>query len=175
MKSFSELKKEINTLTGSLLLIGNFDDKKFPLTKGNNLSDIYYLNSNNFTDSTVDVSLKDIASNIHLKELHKYFKDGVDNIYCNYDEIKDYIPSFFRESLRITKKNIYIVFNNKKNYSKIEKKYKRYNINCTLYSFNECNIAIIEANDIMVNPIKEFYYYLLDKVESIYNYISENV
>ena len=175
MKSFKDLKKEINNLTGDILLIGDLDLTNFPLTNKNKFADIYYLNENDNTFEDEDIETKNIASNIQLKELHKYFKDGIDNIYCNYNEIKSYMPSFFRESLRITKKKIYLILKNKNDFKKIEKKYKRYNLECNLYSFDECNLVIIESNDIIVNPLKEFYYYTLDNIEKAYNYISDNL
>ncbi len=175
MESFSDLKKEVNSLEGGILLIGDLDSKNFPLSNKNKLTDVYYLNGNDDDLDDEEIDAKDIASNIHLKELHKYFKDGIDNIYCNYLEVKSYVPSFFRESLRITKKNIYIVLKNKTDFKKLAKKYRRYKINCNLYSFKECNIMVVEANDIIVNPFKETYYYIIDNLERIYDYISDQV
>ena len=175
MNNFNDLKKEIKSLDGSLLLIGEFDNRNFPLDNSRNIQEIFYLNGNAEGASDSEISTKNIASNMHLRELHKYFKDGVDNIYCNFDEINKHIPSFIRESLRITKKNIYIIFSNKNSYKKIEKKYKRYKINCNLYSFDNINIAVIEANDIIVPFFKESYYYIIDRIEATYNDISENI
>ena len=175
MKNLSDLKKELKTLDGSLLLIGSLDKKNFPLKELGNISEIFYLNCNDDELKNSNIPTQDIASNMHLRELHKYFKDGVDNIYCNFDEIKDHIPSFIRESLRVTKKKIYIVFKNKNNYKKIEKKYKRYNLDCNLYNLDKLNIAIIEANDVIIPLFKGIYYYIGDRVENIYNKISDNI
>ena len=171
-----EFKDEINNLTGILLLIGDLNSKNFPFSnKKSKLTDVFYLNGNVDDDFDDDFDTKNIASDISLKELHNYFKDGVDNIYCNFEEVKNHFPSFFRESLRITKKNIYLVLKNKKDFKKIEKKYKRYNINCRLYDFKKCNVMVIEANDIIVSPFKSAYHYIIDNIEKLYNYISDNV
>lgn len=175
MESLADLEKELNCLSGSLLLIGELDDKNFPITNNKKIKSVFYLDSNTDCFKEDDVETSDIALNMHLRDLHKYFKDGVDNIYCNFDEIENHIPAFVRESLRITKKNIYLVFNNKKDYKKIEKKYKRYNLNCNLYSFDKCNIAIVEANDIIIHSFKELRYYIVDNIERIYDYISDNI
>ncbi len=175
METFSDLKKEVNNLSGGILLIGDLNSKNFPISNKNKLTDIYYLNGDDDDLDDEEIDTKDIASNIHLRELHKYFKEGIDNIYCNYLEVKSYFPSFFRESLRITKKNIYLVLKNKNDYKRLAKKYGRYNITCNLYSFKKCNIMVIEANDIIVNPFKEIYYYIIDSIEKAYNYISDQI
>ncbi len=103
-----EIKKELEDLNGSLLMIGALDGKIVDiLDKNSNIAPTFYLNCNN-KGSKAEVTTIDVANNIGLEELHKYFKDGVDYITCEYNAIKDYIPSFIRESLRITRKNIYI-------------------------------------------------------------------
>ena len=165
--------KEIENLSGSLLIIGKINFKVLP--EPTNIMEVFYLNSDTYINSNDETNCKNIASDIHLREIHKYFKDGIDNIYCNYEEIKDHFPSFFRESLRITKSNIYLVFKNKTDYKKIEKKYKRYNIECEYVSTDEYNVLIVKANDIMVSPFKETYYYIIDSLEKTYNYVIENV
>ncbi len=110
MKNFKELKNEIESLEGSILIIGAFKEEIFDLLENNSkIPDVYYLNdssNHNYFEEYED-GLKGVANNIQVKEIHKYFKDGVDNIFCNFDEIKDHVPSFIRESLRVTKKNIY--------------------------------------------------------------------
>ena len=178
MKNFKDLKNEIKSLEGSLLIIGIFSDKIFNLLENNSkVPDVYYLNSNdtNKSSRTDESNLKGVANNIHIKEIHKYFKDGIDNIFCNFDEIKEHVPSFIRESLRVTKKNIYINFSSEKDYKMIEKKYSRYGIKCELSSFEDYHIAKIEANDIIVHFPKETYYYIIDNCEKLYNYMSENI
>jgi len=177
MSNFKDLVKELQTLEGELLLIGNIEDKILELIdKNKKVTETYYLNHNSSDENKTDSSsLSDVANNIYIKELHKYFKDGVDNIYCDYSEIKAYIPSFIRESLRITKKNIYITFLKEENYNFIEKKYQRYGLNCNLYSYDECNVLVIEANDIIVHSPKETYYYVKDNIEKLYYDISESI
>ena len=178
MKNFKELKNEIKSLEGSILIIGVFEEKIFDLLENNSkIPDVYYLNdsSNHNSSKGYKDDLKGVANNIHIKELHKYFKDGVDNIFCNFDEIKDHIPSFIRESLRVTKKNIYINFLNENNYKFIEKKYSRYGLKCELSSFDDYHIAKIEANDIIVHFPKETYYYIKDNFEKFYDYVSDNI
>ena len=168
-----EVKKIIKSLEGDLLVIGNFESEFFDLlNKNKSIKETYYLNSNDKKNNyESDDSLASVANNMDLKELHKYFKKGIDNIYCNFNEIKNYIPAFIRESLRVTKKNIYIVFEKKTNFKKIEKKYKRYGLNCSFVD----NTAIIEANDIIIHWPKETYYYIKDCLEKAYNDVSVNV
>ena len=176
MESFEDLEFELKSLTGSILLIGELEEEIMNLLSENkNLSETFYLNHNSKNGGEITNEDLSIDNNLNLKNLHKYFKDGVDNIYASFDEIKDYIPAFIRESLRITKKNIYISFENKSDYKKISKKYKRYKIKCDFYSFDDYNLAIIEANDLIVHFFKEHYYYFIDSVERLYNYVSENV
>ena len=175
MGNFEILKKELKNLTGSILLIGKIEAKVFSIfDKNTNISETFYLNCFNET-SEGNIIDKSIADNISLKDLHKYFKDGVDNIYCNYEEIKNYLPSFIRESLRITKKKIYVFSKYKSNLNHLIKKYKRYNLNCTVYNFDNYDLLVVEANDIIVHFFKELYYYIIDNIEKIYNYISDNV
>ena len=178
MNNYKDFKNMLKALEGDILLIGKIDDKVFNLLDNNSkITDTYYLNCDvqHFKKQDYDNLSEDVASNINLKEMHKYFKDGIDNIYCNFDEIKKHIPSFIRESLRITKKNIYIVFNEKNDYQKIEKKYKRYGLKVEFNSFDNYNIAIIEANDIIIHFPKETFYYIKDSLEKIYNDISDSI
>ncbi len=177
MKNFNELKDEFKNFAGKILLIGKLNNNVYSLFDSNTkITETFYLNSSNFVETKeVDSNSKNIANNMNLKDLHKYFKEGVDNICCNYNEIKDYLPAFIRESLRITIKKIYIFFDNKKDFKIIEKKYKRYKLKIDFYSFDDYNLAIIETNDIMVGFFKEKYYYFLDSVENLYTYVSNNI
>jgi len=172
-----KLKEELEKLEGTLLIIGSLNEEIFSTLDSNKkIKETFYLcNSENSLDDDIEDNVGNVANNINLKELHKYFKNGVDNIYCNYDDIKNHIPAFIRESLRVTKKNIYIYFKYKNDYKKIAKKYKRYKLNCNFYSLDDFNVGVIEANDIIVHLPKETYYYFVDNIEKIYNYISDNI
>ena len=97
----------------------------------------------------------------------------MDNVFCNYEEIKNEIPSFVREILRVTKKNIYVFFKKKEDYTFLKDKFKRYNLKIS--ENEEEQYFIIEANDIVVTQTKEIYYYFLDNLEKIYNKISDSI
>lgn len=175
MKNTKEFEKKLKRLNGSILIIGDLgEDINILLDNNTKITETYWLNaSNTYNDEKDDGSL-DVANDFNLAKLHKYLKKGIDNIVCNYDEIKKELPKFIRESLRVTKKNIYLSFDKKFDYESILKKYKRYNINCSIEEYDDFNLLIAEANDIIVNEFKELYYYIKDNLEKIYNKISDS-
>lgn len=176
MKKLKEFDKQLKEFAGSILIIGDLGEKANELLDNNtNITETYWLNSSSSILDNDDESSIDVASDFNLADLHKHLKKGIDNIICNYKEIEKVIPKFIRESLRVTKKNIYIYFTKEIDYELILKKYKRYNLSCEVEEYKEFNFLIIEANDIIVNDFKEQYYYLVDNLEKIYNNISDNI
>ena len=176
MKSFYDLKNEIKKLSGSLLVIGEITNKKISPSDNSNFTDVFFLNSDKEANGKgTGTSTEDIGSDLHIRELHKCFPNGIDVVFCNYAEIREHVPSFIRESLRITKQKIYVVFKTKKEYKYIEKKYKRYKLECDYTEVDDDYILTVEINNSKISFLKKFYYYLIDKIEYLYNYISDNI
>ena len=161
MKIFKEL-------SGSVLIIGNIDESYL----GKNITEVYYMNSNDFKTNEIDNNMLDVEKNIHLKNLHKCFKNGIDNICANYNEIKDYYPAFIRESLKITKKEIYIIFMNKNDYEFILKKFKKYNLEIEK---QESDYLVMKVKVNKTNYLVREFYYILNSLEKFYNYVSNNI
>ena len=88
MNDFNELKKEFKSLNGNILLIGDLTDKLFSIIENNSkLTGTFYLNSySKKSDIELESASVNVASNMSLKNLHKYFKNGINNICCNYNE-----------------------------------------------------------------------------------------
>ena len=176
MKKLKEFDNKIKDFVGSILIIGDLGEKVSELIENNtNITETYWLNSVASLNDEDDEASIDVASDFNFAYLHKHLKKGIDNTICNYNEIKKVIPKFIRESLRITKKNIYIYFDKEIEYELVLKKYKRYNLKCEIEEYKEFNLLIVEANDIIVNTFKENYYYIIDNLEKIYNNISDNI
>lgn len=169
-----ELKQTIKALVGSVLIVGDFGEKfEETLDKNTKITETYWVNANSQVQEQTDEPVIDVAYDFNFAKLHKYLKKGIDNTFCNYNEIKKVVPKFIRESLRVTKKNIYIIFDKKSDLEFVLKKYKRYQLSYEVKTDDKFNLLIIEANDIIVNEFKEIYYYLYDNVEKFYNDISE--
>ena len=168
-----KILKEIPALEGSILLIGDLLVIEEKVEKNPKITEVYCLNNNGYDSDTDSENSESINNDFNLKHLHEYLKKGVDNVFCNYEEIKNEIPSFVREILRVTKKNIYVFFTKKEDYDFLKNKFKRYNLE--IKENEEERYFIIEANDIVVTQAKEIYYYFLDNLEKIYNKISDSI
>ena len=112
-----KILKEIPKLEGSVLLIGDLLAIEEKIEKNTKITEVYCLNNNNNSLDTDSETSESINNDFNLKHLHEYLKNGVDNVFCNYEEIKNEIPSFVREILRVTKKNIYVFFTKKDDYT----------------------------------------------------------
>ncbi len=168
-----KILKEIPKLEGSILLIGDLLAIEEKIEKNTKITEVFCLNNNNNSLDTDSETSESINNDFNLKHLHEYLKNGVDNVFCNYEEIKNEIPSFVREILRVTKKNIYVFFTKKEDYTFLKDKFKRYNLE--IKENEEERYFVIEANDIVVTQTKEIYYYFLDNLEKIYNKISDSI
>lgn len=169
-----ELEEKIINEEGTFLFLGMVLPALAPIfEKNSKIKETYYINASTKGEKE-GFGSHDVAKNVALKDIHKYFKDGVDNFYCEFSEVKKYVPAFIRESLRITKNNIYICFNNKKDYQKIKNKYDRYQIASTLFIVDNKYIGLFYANDILIPFFKELKFYFHDTLEKWYEYINEN-
>ena len=108
-----KILKEIPKLEGSILLIGDLLAIEEKIEKNTKITEVYCLNKNNNILETESETSESINNDFNLEHIHEYLKNGVDNVFCNYEEIKNEIPSFVREILRVTKKNIYVFFTKK--------------------------------------------------------------
>ncbi len=175
MKTDRYLKQKIKNVDGSLLVIGELGDNiESYITSNQKITETYWLNSNSIDDLTDDEAI-DIGKDISLNKLRNYLKQGIDNVICDYSEIKNHIPEFIKESLNVTKKNLYLFTKKGDKYKKLLKKFKRYKLNYTIEELEDGNVIVIEINDIIVNRFKEKYYYFIDQVEKYYDKISDSI
>lgn len=172
----NEFRCELKSLKGSILTIGTFAEEiEEELEKNTKITEVYYLNSITKKGGDECDNDQDIASDIKIAHIHKYFKKGIDNILCNYDEIKKDIPAFVRESLRITKKDIYILLPKNIESEDLIKKYKRLNLEYSIIKEADYDLLVVNANDIIVSSFKELRYYIEDNLQKIYNKISDAI
>lgn len=160
----------LKKISGSIILIGSIDSKYL----GDDLTEVYYLNDKYSGSASSEAGNSiDISKSMFLKDLHKHFKNGIDNICANFDEIKNYVPAFLRESLKITKKDIYVIFKYKKDFEFLKKKFKRFNLEIEKYEFDKQLVMKVKVSK--TSGFKRNIYYITDSIQRWYNYISENI
>ena len=101
-----KILKEIPKLEGSILLIGDLLAIEEKIEKNTKITEVFCLNNNNNSLDTDSETSESINNDFNLKHLHEYLKNGVDNVFCNYEEIKNEIPSFVREILRVAQEPV---------------------------------------------------------------------
>ena len=92
-----KILKEIPKLEGSILLIGDLLAIEEKIEKNTKITEVYCLNNNNNSLDTDSETSESINNDFNLKHLHEYLKNGVDNVFCNIEEIKNEFPSFVRK------------------------------------------------------------------------------
>lgn len=161
----------IKKIEGNVIGIG-LDDKLLAGFKSNNKVNVY----------TIDKAITKIGftknkkrktssgKTINIKKLYKYFrKNSIDCIFCNAEEINDYLKYFIRDSIYLDKKVIYL-YGEKEiiDVDLYKKRYKRYNSKIEIKEYKNNLLLIIDNSNSKTNWFKNKIYYIAD---TFYNFI----
>lgn len=165
MKKNSVLISEIKNMSGNVLGIGDFDNKIVEkLDKNNNITTCNILGNSDYTGEQTGRSKK-----MRLSKIRKFKHKRIDYLIVNYKDIDKFLKTFIKDSIYITKQNIYFCSNN----PKILKLYNRYNVSIKTIKCSDENIYVIDTSKAKNNKVKEFIYRILDFFEFIIDVITE--
>lgn len=112
MKIEKELTKQIKNLKGKLLVIGTFSDKIINSIESNENIIFCDILSNNNTSDITDSKSKN-NSYIKVEELKKkYKKKKITDIICDYNDVENCFPIFFKDVFSIFNNNLYFSIDN---------------------------------------------------------------
>ena len=86
----------------------------------------------------------------------------------DYDNIDEYLKTFIKDSIYITKEYIYFVTNN----DSIKKYYGRYKTNIRTIKCSDKYIYVIDTKEAKNNKIKELFYGVVDSVSRLIDIIT---
>ena len=150
----NKLKNIIKNLSGNVLGIGLDEDFTNLIEKNDKIIECNLLNS--YTKGKFKKSF--FKKTIRIKKIRKVFKKKrVDYIICNYDEIKDYLNTFVKDSIYINKGKLY--FYGDIDFELLKLKYSRYNTKINLIDKKTIEID----NSLAKNSfLKDNYYRFID-------------
>lgn len=163
----NELMAIAKHLNGVLLVIGVEDQLVLETILNNHKI------TNCDTLNLIDKKTKYVKE-ISSKKLKKHYKKKrIDNIICNYKHIASNSRYFIRNSVYINRENIYLYCNDTVDYETVIKKYKRYNTNVKVTTFDNQILLTINTSKSKNHPIKDIFYLIKDIYASFIDLISE--
>lgn len=169
--NYVEFKNIINKLYGNIIIIGKFnDDLENLIDENKKIISCEHLT--NETKNGKGKSKKRINKSINIKKIKKrYKKKKHDFILCNIEDIFKYKKTFIKDSIYITKEEIYL-FGKKDEIEDIQEKYKRYTNQIEKERLKEGIVLKIKTN-FMPAKLKNIYYYVYDTIMYIIDLISD--
>ena len=170
-----KLINEFKNLAGSVLGIGYINDKYLKELNKNDAISVDLLTSNLASATKKSLVAKEIrkdkkkGKSVYIKKIKKVFKrHKPDYIICNVDDVNNYLKSFIKDSLYITKDKLFIFSEeNKVDLDELFNKYKRYNKSIE----KKDKYLIIDNTNYKNNILKNIWYYIIDTFIAIYDYI----
>ena len=158
---FSKLKTIINSLTGSLLIIGVEDDKLLTLAQNN--KKINYLDTMIKQKKSKGLGIGRNKS-VNIKKLHKkYKKKSIDYLLVDYFSIKKHLRYFIKDSIFINSKKLYLFGSiDDIDMELILKRYNRYNVKITKEVIDEQFILTIDNTNSKNHFFKDKWYLIKD-------------
>lgn len=167
MKKNKFLESNIKKMEGNLLAIGIEDNNLLQTINKNDKILNCDILSNNLTKGKNGKSGK----KFYLSKLRKKFKKKrIDNLICDYDTLEEYLKTFIKDSIYITRGTIYFCTNNPEI---IKKKYRRYLVGINEVKCTDKYVIIIDASKAKNNKIKEFIYQVIDSIVLIIDAITD--
>ena len=165
MKKNSLLLSEAKNFSGNVLGIGDIDDKLVDiLNKNDSVNELNIISKKNYNMGSCSGKTKKIT----LKNLRKFKKKKVNYLIVDYDNINNYLKTFIKDSIYITKEYIYFVTNDKK----IVTYYRRYKTQIKEVKCSDKSIYIIDTRLAKNNKIKEFIYSIVDTISKLIDLIT---
>lgn len=167
-KMENELKNIIKTMSGNVLLIGNYSNKlECEIIKNEQILACDQLTNN----SSYNSNEKSKNKKINIKNLKKYYKKkNIKNTIVNFEDVKEYKNTFIKDSSYITKSQIIVIdkiYNNS-----IYKMYKRYCSDIKIIDCLDGRIIKINSSNSKKYIIRNIVYYIIDELTDILNIIS---
>lgn len=166
MKKNKILETRIKKMSGNVLGIGI--NNKDVLKQINLNSKILECNilSNEFDGD----SGKGKGKKISITKIRKKFKKKrIDYLICDYEMLNDYLKSFIKDSIYITKGYIYFCT---KNPEVIKRKYNRYHIKLEEIKCSDATILVIDVSKAKNNKIKELFYQIYDDISYLIDIVT---
>ena len=161
------LIKEIRKMHGKIISIGLNDTLLSVIEKNPNILECMAMNSTIYDngDGKGFLSFNKILSANKLRK--KFKKKRHTNLIMNIKHVKKNIKTVLRDSIYITKENVYI-YGAKKDFDVdlLKKRYKRYKVNIEYNEYKNSYVIKIDVRKAKNNKIKDIFYYLSD---TIYN------
>lgn len=170
MKINKLLVSNIKKISGNVLAIGDFkDDILSAIEKNTNIIECNILSNN--MDKGEKGKSKGKNKKVQLNNLRKTFKKkAINYLICDYDKLNNYLKTFIKDSIYITKEKIYFCTNDE---DKIVKKYNRYNTKIEIVECTDKKLVIIDTSQAKTNMIKDKCYFILDFIIETIDFITD--
>lgn len=158
------LEKIIVNINGKVVCIGNLDE--FLLKKLGQNTNITYCDLLNCNTNSSGKG-KSKQKSLTMKDFKKFYKKKrINYLICDINEIKKHLPMFLQSSIYINKDKIYI-YGSKNDYDvqKLQKKYKRYNVQINLTEKNDDFVLEVNTNNAKNKFFKDKIYFIIDNLE----------
>lgn len=165
MKKNKALLSEIKNFSGNVLGIGDIsDDIVDSLNKNDKVIELNILSNKDYNIGTGSGKGKKLS----IRNLRKLKKKRVNYLLVDYKNIDEHIKTFIKDSIYITKDYIYFVADNKK----IKKYYNRYKTDIKEITLTDGLIYVINTKNAKNNKFREFYYSIVDSIDSLVELIT---
>ena len=161
------LAKEIKKMSGKIITIG-LNDSLFRYIENNSaITECMSMNSTIYdkSDSRGFFSFNKTLSANKLRK--KFKKKKHTNLIMNIKHIEKNIKTVIRDSIYITKDNVYI-YGAKKDFDVdlLKKRYKRYKVDIDYTEYKNSYVMKIDVKKAKNNKIKDIFYYLGDTIHN---------
>ena len=165
MKKDSVLLTEVKNFSGNVFGIGDIDDKVVnALNENKNVYELNILSKKEYGIGTSSGKTKKLS----IRTIRKLKRKRVNYLIVDYDNIDEYLKTFIKDSIYITKEYIYFVTNN----DSIKKYYGRYKTNIRTIKCSDKYIYVIDTKEAKNNKIKELFYGVVDSVSRLIDIIT---
>ncbi len=172
MKVKNQLIKIIKEAKGDMLGFGLEEDDILDAISKNKKLSCNLLNMKKNKDDNSEEGKK--LKNISLQKLRKKFKKkNTDIIIGNLAEVKNFYSFFVKDSIYLTKGDIYLYSYEKNEIQKVIKKYERYHTNISSISCQDGIILKLDVKKVTSTRLKDMKCSMLDKIDTTVDIITE--
>lgn len=158
------MNNELKKLKGTVLGIGLSEQEQKILEKNKDVVECYLMDSNKKGNSKGKGKVK----TINIRKIRRKFRDkSFDYIIANFEELKQYLRSFIKNSIYLNRGKLY--YYNIKDFEleELENRYIRYNSKVEIKK----GLVIIDNTNSKTNIFKNIFYYFCDLVYDVIDLI----
>ncbi len=161
----NELSSITKNLEGKLLGIGLYDDKLLKVIDNNHQITTYDI-LNSLEEESINDGVKKKV--VYIRKLRKHYKKKkINNIICNYMEVKKHNKYFIKDSVYINRQHLYLFGDTKDvDLQLLIKRYNRYRVTIIKKEFKDKFLLIIDTSKAKNYRFIDIYYFISD---SLYN------